>query len=439
MNAIIQFLCTVSGTRKDALSAAPQARQQAATIGVVMLITATIACVTMTYAIQRAFVGDTYAMAIAYVGGILWGSFVLAVDRQLLIGIDKLGSSTKLFWQAVPRLAFAVCIGLAVSKPVVLRIAQTVLDREIHDEKRSALKLEKSDNAKIERLDDKLSVAERLHADYSAQEGRLHAEPDSYAYTAARDEVRSAEADYRETTTVNGRRIASARRQIAAFAGSERQEDYTRANQLRASIGRWDSEIARAKVSAAAARERLQAVRREWQRTEEAKLAEVGTDLKKASADAAATAAHVEAANNDTEAALGSLLRTNLVNEYTTLKRIEANPSHPDSRTLRTFEFALDILFILIEITPLLSKLLSRPGPLDHATAAAEFEDRERINLAANTHIAVLQKQADISLELHDRALQLWRDSLLSRLQQTRHVSSKAFQQIRDEISRLAA
>lgn len=439
MNAITHFLCIISGTRKDALARAPQARHQAATIGVVMLITATIACVTMTYAIQRAFVGDAYAMAIAYAGGILWGSFVLAVDRQLLIGIDKLGSSTKLWWQAVPRLAFAVCIGLAVSKPVVLRIAQTVLDRELHNEKRSALKLEKSDNATIERLDAKFSVAEQLHADYNAQEKRLHAEPDSYEYTAARDDVRSADARYRETSSANGRRIASARRQIAALAVSERAEDYRRANELRASIGRWESEVARARTAAAAAQDRLQAVRREWQRAEEAKLNDVAADLKKAKDDASTTAARVGAANQDTEAALGALLRTNLVNEYTTLKRIEANPAHPDSKTLRTFEFALDILFILIEITPLLSKLLSRPGPLDHATAAAEFEDRERINLAANTHIAVLQKQAEISLELHDRALQLWRDSLLSRLQQTRHVSSKAFQQIREEISRLAA
>jgi hypothetical protein len=439
MNAIIHFLCTVSGTRKDALSAAPQARHQAATIGVLMLITASIAGITMTYAIQRAFVGDAYAMAIACTGGVLWGSFVLAVDRQLLIGIDKLGSASRLWWQAVPRLAFAVCIGLAVSKPVVLRIAQTVLDRELHDEKRTALRLEESDNANIERLDSKVASATQLRSDYTAQEERLHAEPDSFAYTAARDESRSADARLREISSANGRRIWAARQEIAVLARSERADDYRRADQLRGAVARWENEVTRAKGSAAAAKDRLQQVRGEWLRAEEAKLNDIANDLKKAKEDASSTAERVAAANHDTEAALGGLLRTNLVNEYTTLKRIEANPRHPDSQTLRTFELGLDILFILIEITPLLSKLLSRPGPLDHATTAAEWEDRERINLAANTHRGILEKQAEISLELHDRALQLWRDSLLARLQQTRHISFKSLQQIREEISRLAA
>jgi len=439
MNRIVSFLCAVSGTRKDALARAPEGRASAATIGFVMLVTATIACMTMGYALHRAFVGDYYATPVAVVGGLLWGSFVLAVDRLLLMGIDKLGGAWKLTWQFLIRGALAVVIGVAISKPVVLRIAQTILDREIHDEKRTAVTREKTENAKGERLDEKESSVAALQDGERKQEARLQKEPDSFEYTDARDDLRNAITRADAVSVTNGGRIAAARRQFAMLEASVRDEDQRQLSALERAIARWQTEIANARSAVSSARERLADAERRWRHAESAKLTALKTDLDGAQKDASAAVQRVTALNAETDIELAQLLRTNLVNEYTTMKRIEKNPKHPDAQALLAFEHALDALFILFELTPLLAKVLSRKGPLDYAVNAVEEDDHHRINSAANATALLREKQTEMVLAVNDRALEVWRDTQLQRLQQTPTLTTKALAQIQMELAQVAA
>src|ERR1041385_6464688 len=437
MNAIVNLLCRIAGVRKDAIARAPHTRHQAATMGIIMLITAVIASITMGYAIARAFVGDRFAIPAAILGGCLWGTFVLVVDRLILISIDKV-SPKRMWLQAIPRLTFAVAIGLAISKPVVLRVAQTVLDRELHTEKRSAVEREAAENAKLERLDEKSAAEARLQSSYEPQQARLQQAPDSYDYITAVDTLHAAETHARNISDVNSRRIARAQYELTRLAGSDRSDAAVRASRLRSAIGQWQQEISSARAAVGAAQAGVTAARQAWLRDEQQRLTDLGDELKTAKDTAATSATRVAKANAESESILEKLHRTNLANEYTTLKRIQANPAHPDSKTLRTFEFALDILFILIEITPILSKLLARSTPLDDATAAVEDEDRERINVAANAKIARMQKEAEVSVAVYERALEAWRDTQIAKLKQAR-ISSKMLQQIRDDIAQMAA
>jgi hypothetical protein len=84
------------------------------------------------------------------------------------------------------------------------------------------------------------------------------------------------------------------------------------------------------------------------------------------------------------------------------LRRITADPKHPDSAAIRIFEFGLDMLFLILELTPILLKSLAKTEPLDHATAALEFIDKERINLTANAEAARLQKMTETVLAVEE-------------------------------------
>src|ERR1051326_6041381 len=90
MESVTAALSALSGVRRDAMQRAPLALNQSATTGFVMFLTAVIATLTMGYALQRAFMGDRSVKAAAIGGGLLWGAFVLALDRLLLMGLDKL-------------------------------------------------------------------------------------------------------------------------------------------------------------------------------------------------------------------------------------------------------------------------------------------------------------------------------------------------------------
>ena len=167
-------------------------------------------------------------------------------------------------------------------------------------------------------------------------------------------------------------------------------------------------------------------------------MARINGELKEASADENRAASSVGARNTEAEQAVARMMVPNLVNQYRTLRRITADPKHPDSAAIRVFELGLDVLFLILELTPVLLKALAKKGALDHATAAVEFVDQERINLSANAEVARLQKVSEVAMAVEQEAIERWGDSLISSLQPGR-VSSSDLHQLRQELVEMVA
>ena len=270
MDVLISFLCGIAGVRTDAQKRAWNARGAAATTGALIILIGIVAGLTMGYAAARAFVGDPHALAVALVAGTIWSAIVLCIDRSMTMGIDKnLG-----FWaqlrQAALRLPFAIAIGLTLSKPILLRVSSTVLDRELRIERREAIAAEAAANAEAERLDAKMGAVKDATTNREQQDRRLRGQPDSYEYQTATIAARAAETSMQRTMNANAVPLARVRATIDSLvAAAAPARDAERIGQLIAQAGRRQSEINTARTSANTARARLSRVAAEWYQAEQ--------------------------------------------------------------------------------------------------------------------------------------------------------------------------
>jgi len=439
INPVTYRLALLAGVRRSAILRAPDALNHAATTGAVMLLTATIATLTMGYALDRSFEGDSFALQVAFGGGLLWGAFILTLDRLLLMGIDKTGRWYHTAIQLLIRLPIAVLLGFAISKPVVLRLSRTILDLDLRDQQVAAVAADRSRYETEQDLPGKASSVEILKKQRTDQERRIGMEPDSFDYKNARADVQSANSRYNAIIAANGPRIANAQRQLRAVEGSPTPEDIRRAQALRASISRWRSEIVSASQAVTAAKDRLAEVRDEWTAAEKAKLDRINRDLDAAIRARDNAKGIIDTDTRKSDATLQELMRTNLINEYAAMEHIKNTPSHRHARTVKRFEGALDAIFILFELTPLLSKAFSRTNALDREAAAVELEDENRIYHAVNTKLAQAQKLFEVAVTLYDDAADQWAESKRQELQQNPTLTAKALEELREEIARLAA
>jgi len=412
-----RFLCGVAGVREDALARAPKAHGQSATIGFLLLLTSLLASLTSGYAVRRAFAGDAFAGPIALMAGSIWGGIVFCLDRGLLLGLDKFAPNWKLAIQAAVRASLAIALGLTISKPLALRVCRSVLDTEIRRERRQAIAAEAVENSQLEHLEEiRGNVAQLGQFEHSQQE-RLRGEPDSYAYRSALEEFHAAGSRYRRISGTNQNRIERAQREMSAMEGENSPSSKMGRDALREAVWRWRQEISEAGGVVASARAQLDKARADWLATETKNLHELHGRLESANQRAAQATERVGARDAESETALAKLVRNDLVFEYTTMARIESNRANPYSASITSVAWGLDAIFILLELCPMLIKIFSPKGALDHATRAIEFEDQERINSDANATAVRLQKQAEAALAVATAALEKWRDAECTHLE----------------------
>lgn len=105
-----RFLRTVAGCNEDILKECPDERFKFSGFGAVILGTACLAAVSMTFGLSIVFEQPVLVVA---PGGLLWGAFILALDRWLV--------STGTGWRHfLPRVGLAAFFGLIIAEPMVL-------------------------------------------------------------------------------------------------------------------------------------------------------------------------------------------------------------------------------------------------------------------------------------------------------------------------------
>ena len=436
MNSIADFLCAVAGVRQDALEKAQGARAQSVTLGLLLLLTPSLSGITMGYAIVRTF-GDSYAGWPASIGGgLLWTGIVFGIERALVLGMDKAKGLKGVLVQIAIRIPLAIMLGITVSKPLLLRISRSVLDHKLYETKLESVEAESRRNARLEELDLRRHTVDILENDARALDAALQGEPTSQDYQDAKREAEAAADRYERVLRRNRPLIANLQAQLqqatarAAAGNPESRQDSEMRQQI---LGQYQREISRAASDQATAKKRQEDARADWRRQEEARRNDLGQQVTRARAERAIAVVHTNDRNGQTEMELGRDMSPNLINEYTTLKRIQYDSSNPDAASLRHFEWALDLFFIILELTPISIKALSRITPLDHAVTAAEAEDEERILNAANLAIARIQKSTEAAFIVESNALDLWRDGHCARLELQGTVTADDLEKLREE------
>ncbi len=151
------FLWWCAGAHQKLLSRFPSEQTKYSGLGGVILATFVLAALSSGYAIYSVFGNWVWTLLFAGV----WGLIIFNFDRFLVSTMRKYGvSRRKQIWMAIPRLALALLIGLTIARPLELKIF----------EKEIAVKMQENLHHKIQRNDSLLQIENRLMMQEAGEE-----------------------------------------------------------------------------------------------------------------------------------------------------------------------------------------------------------------------------------------------------------------------------
>lgn len=140
-----KFLWWCAGTHQDLLKQFPSEHTKYSGLGGVLLATFILATISAGYAVYTVFGNWIWALGFA----IIWGLIIFNFDRFLVSTMRKYGiSKKKQLWMALPRMALALLIGFTIARPLELKI----FEKEIN------VKMTENLHKKIERNDSLLAL-----------------------------------------------------------------------------------------------------------------------------------------------------------------------------------------------------------------------------------------------------------------------------------------
>ncbi len=167
---IQKFFWMCAGTPIEVIEKYPTEHNKFIGIGATIFFTALFAALSGGYALYYVFAGSPFATFFAVVFGILWGLAIFNLDRYIVSSINKTSKGLRQFYQASPRLVFAVLIAIVIARPLELKI----FDKEIKDVLRSRYigeqqeRISKVGAAFTEKYALELSQVEKLQKEYDA-------------------------------------------------------------------------------------------------------------------------------------------------------------------------------------------------------------------------------------------------------------------------------
>jgi hypothetical protein len=173
------FLWWCAGAHQKLLEQFPSEQTKYAGLGGVLLATFVLAALSSGYAIYSVFGSWIWTLAFALV----WGLIIFNFDRFLVSTMRKYGvSKRKQLLMAIPRIALAFLIGVTIARPLELKIF----------EKEIAVKMEENLHHKIQRNDSLLQLENKMVLQ-SADEERQRA---TQRKSAIEDTLRRLQNDY---------------------------------------------------------------------------------------------------------------------------------------------------------------------------------------------------------------------------------------------------
>lgn len=339
--SLTRWLARVSGARADILQKAPGDVVKHATMGGVLLSTAAVAAASAYFAMTSQL---GLPVAIAAPVALAWGVIIFNLDRMLVVTMTRGNSKFLNFLVALPRLGLAIVIGTVISVPLVLKIFEPEIRNEL-----VVMQVES-----VQRNQEKTDEALKKIKDLETEEKGLLEILSGRAVTTAADDpdVKAAKStlDNAEKVYQDANRLAQcefdgscgtgkegdgeAYRQKKAVADEARGKRDKAAQELEATTARVDKRIADGSSTASnAASQRLPGVQ-----------AELGVLRKQAE----------NLHEQGFEAAAGD---TGLLARLEALDRITAGRDSGGKA-----DFMLFLLFLCIELLPVIVKLLSLFG-----------------------------------------------------------------------------
>lgn len=128
INWFQKFLMICSGGNIHILRKTPSEWNKFAGIGGIVLFTAVFATLSAGYAMYTVF--DHIWAAVGF--GVLWGLMIFNLDRYIVSSIKKTGTWWNQILMAIPRLILATFLGIIISKPLELKIFEKEVNKQLN-------------------------------------------------------------------------------------------------------------------------------------------------------------------------------------------------------------------------------------------------------------------------------------------------------------------
>ena len=123
-----RLLIWLSGARGQILAECPTERPKYIGIGSAILITGTMAAISLAFALVTALKVPLWA---ALPFALAWGVAIVSLDRLFVVSLQRRGPWWAHLLRAVPRLLLALLLGVVISTPFVLQIFRPEIEHEI--------------------------------------------------------------------------------------------------------------------------------------------------------------------------------------------------------------------------------------------------------------------------------------------------------------------
>ena len=351
------FLWWCSGAHQQLLKQFPSEHSKYAGIGGVILATFVLAGIAGGYAVYSVF--GSWLWTIGF--GIIWGLIIFNFDRFLVSTMRKYGvSRAQQLKMAIPRMALALLIGITIARPLELKLFEKEID---------------------------VKVAENRHKKMLLNDSLLNLQTIASLQTAEAERNRMTIRKEAIEDTLH--RLQSAYVQEADGTGGSLQrgiESLTLMKQdaYRTAVRQFNPELAQLQVGIASQDSILSNVRS----TTEGKRKLYEQEL---------------------AGKVGFLERNKALSDLAS-----------EESSVWWSNLLLSLLIILIEIAPVLSKLILNVGPYDIALAREELlqmaeseqDLRTQKEILIDKHKLILQKKKQVSEELVDKITTLQKENM---------------------------
>ncbi len=343
-----KFLWWCAGAHQKLLKEFPSEHTKYAGLGGVILATFVLAALSSGYAIYSVFGNIGWTIGFACI----WGLIIFNFDRFLVSTMRKYGvSSNKQLWMAVPRIVLALLIGVTIARPLELKIFEKEIDTKVAQNMHNKILINDSLLQRENQLQLQTASAERdrLLIRKLSLEDTLHLLQQAYVQEA-------------DGTGGSGRRGIEnlTRLKMDAYTNMFKQSA-PEIKQLDTGIAQQDSIINSARAT-------LEEKRKQYETTVK---------------------------NN-----VGFLERNKALSDLAA-----------EESSVRWTSIMLSLLIIIIEIGPILSKLIMQTGPYDIALAkeelihmaASENDIRKDKEITYAKKKVFYEKQKEISDQLAEK------------------------------------
>jgi hypothetical protein len=391
-------MAVLAGARPDVLVSAPGARAKFVALGGVLLSTGGLAAVSAAFAVHMAL-GVWWPFALLI--GLGWGAVIVNLDRMVLVGMGHDSSWKRNLVLAVPRVGLALILGIVVATPLTLQVFHKEIDAEIvqmQTERSDAYRLSLDKDARftdLPALRSRITAAESVVASGGQTDAGLAVVQNSVT-------ARQAELDAALATAQTLQ--AKAQCELDGTCGTGQKGAGTAYEQARAAADAQGAVVSAARSALADATSAAAAAQ-----ARSAQLAgSTLTDDKATLTRLTAEQDRLQAAFDTTNEGSGGILM-----------RLEAlDRLGNENATLSAAQFMLSLLFMSVEILPVLMKLLlnfSPPSAYDRLAELRDTGDVEIEELAQESRLTVAKAKEELLVMAEQERVDRQKQAVIAR------------------------